>query len=155
MFNSVFSRIANSGAWRRATIELCELPLESGGTRDFTHRLLTVAGGLALVLSRCPKGDQKRQYPATLDLYRLIRAGLLRRGVCMPDPELVLESFHEVSGKLDPASRLAMRECLETLRDRERRKKLGTAPSAPVTADDRGQERATLSPSSFQVLEDL
>lgn len=157
MFNSVFSRLANSSTWRRAAIELCELPVEVGDAPDFTHRLLTVAGGIALVLSRCPKGLRKRHYPATTELYKLIRSGMRRQGNANPDPELLLESYHEVSGKLDPASRLAMRECLEAQRDRQRRKqppggRAGAArPPVPMPDDT----RAPLSPSSFQVLEDL
>lgn len=151
MFNSVFSRVGNSGAWRRAAIELCELPVE-GDPHEFNHRLLTVAGGIALVLSRCPKGMEKKHYPATAELYALIRAGMRRKGRADPHAELLLDSFHEVSGKLDPASRLALRQCLERQRDLERR----THPAKPASrrAPVPDNSRATLSPSGIEVLEE-
>jgi hypothetical protein len=153
MFNSVFSRIGNPRAWRRATIELCEVPMEPGSGQDDTLRLLTVAGGIALVLSRCPGAIAKRHYPATTELYKFIRTGLRRSGRVLPNAELLLDSFHEVSGKLDPVSRQAMRECLEAQRDREQRARPRPARAAPAAAP-REDARVAMTPSSFEILED-
>lgn len=154
MFNSVFSRIGNSGVWKRAAMELCEVPVDTGAPPDINHRLLTVAGGIALVLSRCPRRLHRKHYPATAELYDLIRAGMRRNGRADPGPDLLLDSFHEVSGRLDPASRHAMRECLEMQRLQERRlqaRAAGHRGSSLSAVQD--AMRAPLSRSSIEVVE--
>ncbi|TFZ00277.1 hypothetical protein [Ramlibacter humi] len=151
MFNSVFSLLGSPASWRRSPIELCEVPDAPGPESSPTQRLLTVAGGLALVLSRCPRGQEKRSFPATVELYDTIRRRLRRGSAPRVDAELLLESFHEVAGKLDPASRVAFRECLEAERERDRQRRPQPAKSKPGASRD--DTRAPLTSSAIEVLE--
>jgi hypothetical protein len=71
-----------------------------------------LAGGLALVLSRCSAREIERCYPRSHELYRFLRCELRRNGSAQPDPALLLDAFHEVAELLDTTSRRALRQSL-------------------------------------------
>lgn len=104
------------GVWRQADAQVSELPQPNPEAPSAASQLLFVAGGLALVLSRCSAQQIQRDFPCTNELYRLLRRELRHRGTTTASAALLLDSFHEVSELLDRASRDALRRCLETRR---------------------------------------
>lgn len=141
MFIPIFSR-RRSSAWRRADDQTSELPQVCPTVHDTTRHLLNVAGGLALVLSRCPPEDAEREYPNATELYRLLRHDLRRHGRTSATTDLMLETLHEVSERLDPVSRQSLRASLEARRAHDRRKEAGSGgiastPASPQTMHER------------------
>lgn len=75
-----------------------------------------VAGGLALVLSRCSPAAVSRDFQATSQLWRSLRRQMARsRDVELP-PQLLIDASHEVVQYADPATRDALRRCVLGIR---------------------------------------
>jgi len=130
---SLFSR-RRSGAWLRADDQISELPQVQADAHETTRHLLNVAGGLALVLSRCRPREVDRDYPNAAELYRVLRHDLKRYGRTSATADLMLETLHEVAERLDPVSRQSLRACLEARRTHDRRKESGPVPIAATAA---------------------
>lgn len=144
---SIFNR-AKPLAWRPASDKTCELPQVQAGTHETTRHLLNVAGGLALVLSRCNEREIDREYPNAAELYRLLKHDLKRYGRTSATAELMLEASHEVSERLDPVSRHSLRASLEARRVHDRRKE--SAPAPLVVAPS---EHEAMSGKGYEVIE--
>lgn len=75
-----------------------------------------VAGGLALVLSRCSPAAVERDFQATSQAWRSLRRQMARsRGVQLP-PQLLIDASHEVAQYADAATRDALLRCLQHMR---------------------------------------
>lgn len=159
MFNSVFHRIDHLSPWRHAPFDISELPQPAACADEATRRLLLVAGGLALVLSRCHPKEVERQYPSANELYRLLRSELKRQGKTSETSDLLLETMHEVSERLDPVSRHALKASLEARRmeDRDHQQKMATTGSmskaAMAAVNEMSNSRLTFTAASIEVTE--
>ncbi len=110
-------RLVNPGVWKHAADN--ELPVvmdERARQNPTTQQFLVVAGGIALVLSRCSTDVQRRRYPATSQLYALLKKELQKHGRTSASAHNLLDAFHEVAGELDPISKEAFHICLEARR---------------------------------------
>lgn len=159
MFSSVFHRIDQLIPWRHAPFDISELPQPAACADEATRRLLLVAGGLALVLSRCHPKEVERQYPSANELYRLLRSELKRQGKTSETADLLLDTMHEVSERLDPVSRHALKASLEAKRieDREHYQKMNTTVSlskaAMAAVNEASNSRLTFTSASIEVTE--
>lgn len=160
MFNSVFHRIDHLSPWRHAPFDISELPQPAACADEATRRLLLVAGGLALVLSRCNPKEVERQYPSAYELYTLLRSELKRHGKTSETADLLLDTMHEVSERLDPVSRHALRASLEVRRvegrDHQQKIMAATGPlskAAIAAMDEASNSRLTFTAASIEVTE--
>lgn len=120
MFDSVFTRLVRSGVWRdTAAADLPQMPSQHDDLPSATQQLLLVAGGLALVLSRCPASMRGRRFPAATRLYALLRRDLRRNDRSSARAALLLDAFHEVTMQLDAVSHQAFKRCLQARRDHD------------------------------------
>jgi len=109
---SLFSLFAHAGAWQVS--EYCALPRVASADDESLRDYCLIAGGLALVLSRCPQELAARRFAATLQLYAELvalhhgnRADLSR--------ELVSDVSHEVAEFTDRATRDALLRRMRSL----------------------------------------
>jgi hypothetical protein len=160
MFNSVFHRLDHLSPWRHAPFDISELPQPAACADETTRRLLLVAGGLALVLSRCNPKEVERQYPSAYELYRLLRSELKRHGKTSETADLLLDTMHEVSERLDPVSRHALRASLEVRRveDRDHQQKImattgSLSKAAMAVVNEVSNSRLTFTSASIEVTE--
>jgi hypothetical protein len=154
MFISIFGR-RRPGAWQRADDQISELPQTPADTHDTTRHLLNVAGGLALVLSRCNAREVEREYPNAAELYRLLRHDLKRYGRTSATADLMLETLHEVSERLDPVSRQSLRASLEARRSHDRRKETlpGAIAATPAAVQAHIHDRQDVRELGCEVIE--
>lgn len=147
--------LRTAGSWRPAPVELCSVPPRATSGADIAHLMLTIAGGLALQLSRCPHGTARRTYPSSTELYRSIRKMARRGRIALPEADLLHESFEEMSNRLDPATRVAFRLTLQEAETQVARAASRPGPSAsPAPKLPPEEMRAMLSPSSFEISEE-
>lgn len=148
MFNSVFG----PGVWRHADSQISELPQPNPEASSTVAQFLLLAGGLALVLSRCPPSSVRRDFSATDELYRLLRKELRRERRTSATAEMLLDAAHECSEHLDPASRRALRHCLEARRVFEARRRGDSRPATASAETFSGfvSEHAAMAPDSAQ-----
>jgi hypothetical protein len=73
-----------------------------------------IAGGLALLLSRCPPNDAHRHFPAASLMYAAL-ARLDRGGPIAVDRELLSEVSHEIAEFTDRATRDALLRRMRSL----------------------------------------
>lgn len=90
-----------------------EIPAVPWGEHDTVVDLFLVAGGLALILSRCTETLIKQEFAATHALYETLRTQLRRQGGVEASSEVISEAMHEVSEHADPGTRNALKRCLE------------------------------------------
>lgn len=88
-------------------------------------QFLIVAGGLALVLSRHSAEGIRTSYPATNELYLLLRRELARHGRTSASAELLNDVMHETAEETDPATRQALRACFDARLAYEARRRSG------------------------------
>ena len=109
-----FLRLRRAPRWSPA--EFCWLPPvaseDDAERRD--HGLL--AGGLALLLSRCSRKVAERDYPAALAAYRLLKRQLQRGDATRVPAQLLSELSHEIAQVADQATRQAALRCLRRAR---------------------------------------
>ena len=89
-----------------------ELPILDA-TEDSIHldyRLL--AGGLALLLSRCSDHLVERDLAASLEAYRSLKSQLKSNARVTLSGELLMDLSHEIAQSADNTTRLAARRCL-------------------------------------------
>ncbi|MDB5873445.1 MAG: hypothetical protein JWQ07_2887 [Ramlibacter sp.] len=87
-----------------------------------------IAGGLALLLSRCPPDAASRRFPAASIMYAAL-VKVHRIGPVAVDRELVSEVSHEVAEFTDRCTRDALLRRMRCLPETERRAAAATAPS--------------------------
>lgn len=106
----MFSFLFSISRWSAS--EFPELPsvidLDPGPELD--HAL--VAGGLALVLSRCSPRAAERDFRASSQAYRRLRDQVRRGGSVDLSPQLLSDVCHEVAQCADAATRQALLRCL-------------------------------------------
>ena len=71
-----------------------------------------IAGGLALVLSRCPRHAAPRRFRAAIRVYEALKRGGRRQGLTR---ELISDASHEVAEFADQATRDALRRRMRSL----------------------------------------
>lgn len=121
--------LGSRGAWIRSRYS--DLPrLDASAATPVSHYCV-IAGGLALILSRCHEGELANKFLATQELRELLRRQLRRYGRAKPSAELLSDVMHEVATLADPTTRAALRACLELRSKIEaRRRDQGTATSS-------------------------
>jgi hypothetical protein len=94
------------------TSRFSELPtLDAAGDGvDLDYRLL--AGGLALLLSRCNQRSVSRDYEASLEAYTSLKRQLKSGAPVSLSPQLLMDLSHEIVPFADGATRQAARRCL-------------------------------------------
>lgn len=104
-FNPVATFLAGGPAWKVS--EFAEFPELPAGADDSLRDDFLIAGGLALVLSRCPRPAAPRRFPAAMRVYEALKRGGRRRGAV--SPQLLSDASHEVAEFADQATRDALR----------------------------------------------
>lgn len=109
-----FLRSLPSHSSRRWTpSEFGDLPaLSPRATQDDRDNLL-LAGGLALLLSRCTPRITARDFPNTLRAYQVLRAHLSRGKPVTLNARMLGELLHEIAEVADAATREAARRCFQ------------------------------------------
>ena len=106
----MFSFLFSTSRWIGS--EFPELPsvveLEAGPELDSA----LIAGGLALVLSRCSPRAVERDFPATSTAYRGLRDRVRRGRAVALSPQLLSDVCHEVAEHADATTRQALLRCL-------------------------------------------
>jgi hypothetical protein len=106
--SSFFNRF--SSRWNPSRFS--ELPT-LGADDDEVHldyRLL--AGGLALLLSRCSERSVERDFAASLQAYVSLRSQLKSRAPVCLSAQVLMDLSHEIAQLADGATRQAARRCL-------------------------------------------
>lgn len=106
------SSFFNRGSSRWNPSRFSELPtLEADDDAvHLDYRLL--AGGLALLLSRCSERSVERDFAASLQAYVSLRSQLKSRAPVCLSAQLLMELSHEIAQLADGATRRAARRCL-------------------------------------------
>jgi len=71
-----------------------------------------LAGGLALVLSRCSPNAIRRDFKAASEAYKSLRRQIGRQGKVQLPRQLLNDASHEIAQYADPATREALRRCM-------------------------------------------
>lgn len=98
--------------------ELPTLDADDDGAH-LDYRLL--AGGLALLLSRCSEHLVERDFAASLQAYASLKSQLKSSAPVSLSGELLMDLSHEIAQFADNTTRMAARRCLAR----------GTAPETP------------------------
>lgn len=104
-FNAVAMFLARRPVW--AVSEFAEFPALPRDADEGQRDDFLIAGGLALVLSRCPADVAPRRFRAAIQVYEALRRGGRRRRVLTPG--LISDASHEVAEFVDQATRDALR----------------------------------------------
>ncbi len=106
----MFSFLSSVSRWSGS--DFPELPslseLDAGPQLDCA----LIAGGLALVLSRCTPRAAERDFPASSLAYRGLRARVRRGRAVELSPQLLSDVCHEVAQHADATTRQALLRCL-------------------------------------------
>jgi hypothetical protein len=98
------------GRWN--TSEFTELPTLDADDDEahLDYRLL--AGGLALLLSRCSERGVRRDFAASLQAYRSLKRQLKSRAPVTLSAQLLMDLSHEIAQLADGTTRRAASRCL-------------------------------------------
>ncbi|MDO8277269.1 MAG: hypothetical protein Q7T63_03980 [Burkholderiaceae bacterium] len=129
-------RFLLTSAWSNSPYS--DLPEIKADASETLRHFFIVAGGLALILSRHSEPQIKAHYPATRELYRVLRSQLRRVGKTNASAELISDVMHEVSQVVDTQTRLALKACYEArcvfeARQRSRNEGPGAVSDTPMT----------------------
>lgn len=108
-----------SSLWRRPEprwipSEFSELPAPGHADRVDERDWCVLAGGLALLLSRCTPRGAHRHFPASLQAWRSLKRQLKNEAAPPALPLGVLNELrHEIAGVADAATCDAARRCME------------------------------------------
>ncbi len=93
------------------TSRFSELPtLDDADEVHLDYQLL--AGGLALLLSRCSERSVNRDFAASLQAYGSLRRQLKSRAPVCLSAQLLMDLSHEIAQLADSATRQAARRCM-------------------------------------------
>jgi len=106
-----FSFVATEKLWNPS--RYADIPAIPWGEHDTLVDLFLVAGGLALILSRCTETLIRQELAATHALHEILRTQLRRKGPVDTSAELISEVMHEVAEHADPGTRNALKRCLD------------------------------------------
>lgn len=94
--------------------EFSQLPPFRAGQPQEARDWGLLAGGLALLLSRCSERGARRDFPASLEAYRCLKRQMQ---TAVPQVRLPLQILselrHEIAGVADAATCAAARRCME------------------------------------------
>ena len=137
--------------WKRSP--LGELPVVPKAATDVARHFCVVAGGLALIISRCSPEGIARHYPKSNFLYGLLRNELGRGSEVTANAHLLSDVMHEIAEHADPSTRASLRFCFDQRRLFERA--VGcTTSSNPAVHENRPPDvvRTTTPPSRLDSL---
>lgn len=103
-----FSR--SSSRW--STSRFSELPTLDGTDDEVQLDYRLLAGGLALLLSRCSENRIERDFEASLQAYNSLKGQLKSRASVTLSAQLLMDMSHEIAQCGDNATRMAARRCL-------------------------------------------
>jgi hypothetical protein len=109
--NSILQLVSPEALWKRSPYS--ELPAVPRDASDVIRHFFVVAGGIALLLSRCSAEGIARHYPRTNTLYRQIRAELRKGSAVSANAHLLSDVMHEVAEHADPTTRASLRYCFD------------------------------------------
>lgn len=101
----MFTIFAGGPSWRVS--EFADLPLIPAHADSNLRDDYLIAGGLALVLSRCPPQATRRRFAATIQVYEALKKH--KRGRSAISRDLISDASHEVAEFTDQATRDALR----------------------------------------------
>lgn len=93
--------------------EFSELPVFDLGDDQRTRDYRLLAGGLALVLSRCTARVAQRDFPRSLQAMRILKQQLRWSVRPQLSSQLLNDLSHEIASIADAATREAARRCLQ------------------------------------------
>lgn len=106
--------LSRAAAPRWIPSEFSELPALAGSDRQDERDWCVLAGGVALLLSRCTPRGAQRAFPASLEAWRSLRRQLKDADGPVRLPLQVLNDLrHEIAGVADAATCDAARRCME------------------------------------------
>lgn len=94
------------------TSRFSELPTLDGTDDDVHLDYRLLAGGLALLLSRCSERLVDRDFEASLQAYRSLKRQLKSGAPVTLSAQLLMDVSHEIALCADNATRQAARRCL-------------------------------------------
>lgn len=126
--NAILQLVSPDGLWKRSPFS--ELPAVPRNASESTRHFCVIAGGIALLLSRCSSEGIARHYPRANSLYRQIRAELRKGCEVSASAELLSDVMHEVAEQADPTTRSSLRFCFDSRCRDQRRDASGSAVPA-------------------------
>ena len=103
--------VRSSPSWTPS--EFGDLPALSVPASQQERDNLLLAGGLALLLSRCTPRITQRDFPNTLRAYKFLRVQLAAGQPVVLNARMLAELLHEIAGVADAATREAARRCFQ------------------------------------------
>lgn len=121
--------LSRSSAPRWVPSEFSELPALARNERQDERDWCVLAGGLALLLSRCTPRGAQRNFPASLQAWRTLKGQLKEADAPVRLSLQVLNELrHEIAGVADAATCDAARRCMERSLPRARGAAVRHAP---------------------------
>ena len=108
---SVAMFLARRPSWKVS--EFAEFPALPRDADEAQRDDFLIAGGLALVLSRCPRHAAARRFRAAMLVYQALKRGGRRRAALTP--QLLSDASHEVAEFVDQATRDALRRRMRSV----------------------------------------
>jgi hypothetical protein len=105
----VFTFFVGGPSWKVS--EFADLPVIPAHADATLRDDYLIAGGLALVLSRCPPQITRRRFKATMQVYEALKRR--KRGRAAVSRELISDASHEVAEFTDQATRDALRRRMQ------------------------------------------
>ena len=99
-----------SGRWNPSRFS--ELPTLAADDDEVHLDYRLLAGGLALLLSRCSERSAERDFGASLQAYASLRSQLKSRTPVGLSAQVLMDLSHEIAQLADAATRQAARRCL-------------------------------------------
>lgn len=98
---------------RWVATEFSELPALGDADDEDERDWCVLAGGLALLLSRCTPRGAQRHFPASLQAWRSLKRQLKNHAPVRLPLGVLNELRHEIAAVADEATRAAARRCME------------------------------------------
>lgn len=89
-----------------------ELPVLDGAADDIQLDYRLLAGGLALMLSRCSENSIARDFEASVQAHASLKSHLKSNAPVRLSAQLLMDLSHEIAQCADNATRMAARRCL-------------------------------------------
>jgi hypothetical protein len=94
------------------TSRFSELPTLDDTEDEVQRDYRLLAGGLALLLSRCSEHRVERDFEASLQAYRSLKSQLKSSAPVTLSAQLLMDLSHEIAQCADNTTRMAARRCL-------------------------------------------
>lgn len=127
--------MTSKGSWHCG--EFSDLPMPGRDAGPALQQWTIVAGGLALILSRASPAEASERFPASLQLYDLLREALRQRVPVGAGAGLLGEAMHEIAPIADPLTKTSLQARFQAALQ-----KTAEGPSTQPPASQHAESRA-------------